>query len=82
MLRIILVIGVFAALQLANPVSARASEGPWCALRNFGSDLSEDCQFRTFEECRLTVVAGFRGFCNPNPRWQGEMVKSRPHRKN
>ncbi len=61
-------------------VSVRASEGPWCALRNFGSDLSEDCQFRTFEECRVTVIAGFRGFCNPNPRWRAE-VEPRKHRK-
>jgi hypothetical protein len=36
--------------------------------RNFGSGISEDCQFRTLEECRVTVIAGFRGFCNQNPR--------------
>jgi len=82
MMRILLIAGVLVAAVPFDARSARANEGPWCALRNFGSDLSEDCQFRTFEECRLTVVAGFRGFCNPNPRWQGEMVKSRPHRKN
>ena len=70
MIRIIMLTAVLAATQLASPSSAQvASEGPWCALRNFGSDLSEDCQYRTFEECRVTVVAGFRGFCNPNPRW-------------
>lgn len=62
----------------ARPVSAQ--EGPWCALRNF-SDLSEDCQFRTLEECRVTIVAGNRGFCNPNPRWQGEVVTRRPYRR-
>lgn len=62
----------------ARPVSAQ--EGLWCALRNF-SDLSEDCQFRTLEECRVTIVAGNRGFCNPNPRWQGDVVTRRPYRR-
>jgi hypothetical protein len=81
MLRIILMTGVLAAIGLAHPGAARANEGPWCALRNFGSDLSEDCQYRSLEECRLTIVSGFRGFCNPNPRWQGEIVRSKPARR-
>jgi uncharacterized protein DUF3551 len=81
MKRIILLAAGLTAILLTGSASARASEGPWCALRNFGSDLSEDCQYRTFEECRVTVIAGFRGFCNPNPRWQGEMVNPRLRRK-
>jgi len=81
MLRIFLVIGVLAAIQLTTQGPARANEGPWCALLNFGSDLSEDCQYRSLEECRVTIISGFRGFCNPNPRWQGDVVKSRSRRK-
>ena len=81
MLRMTLAFAVLAGIHLANPSLARAAEGPWCALRNFGSDISEDCQFRTFEECRETVTAGFRGFCNQNPRWQGEIVVPRRHRQ-
>ena len=81
MLRIVLMTAVLAGTCLADPGLVRAAEGPWCALRNFGSDLSEDCQFRTFEECRQTVVAGFRGFCNQNPRWQGEPPKPKVRRK-
>ena len=71
MIRIVLLTAVLAATQVIVPARAQTEtgEGPWCALRNFGSDLSEDCQYRTFEQCRVTVVAGFRGFCNPNPRW-------------
>jgi hypothetical protein len=80
MLRLVLMTSVLAAIACANLSPAHASEGPWCALRNFGSDLSEDCQFRTFEECRVTVVAGFRGFCNPNPRWPAA-VEPRKQRK-
>jgi hypothetical protein len=80
MMRIVLVTSVFAAIAWATPSPVHASEGPWCALRNFGSDLSEDCQFRTFEECRVTVVAGFRGFCNPNPRWQTQVEPRKPRK--
>jgi uncharacterized protein DUF3551 len=80
MLRIVLATGVFATFALAHPGPVRADEGPWCALRNFGSDLSEDCQYRTLEECRVTVISGFRGFCNPNPRWQAEVVPRKPRK--
>ncbi len=71
MLRIVLVTAAFAAVAVAGSTPVRAAEGPWCAIRNFGSDISEDCQFRTFEECRMTVVSGFRGFCNPEPALAG-----------
>jgi len=81
MKRVVLLATLLAAIQLTSSDTVRASEGRWCALLNFGSDLSEDCQYRTFEECRGTVIAGFRGFCNPNPRWQGELVNVRPWRK-
>jgi len=82
MIRLVLLAAVLAVSQLASPSSAQvSSEGPWCALRNFGSDLSEDCQYRTFEECRVTVIAGFRGFCNPNPRWPVEPANPRSRRK-
>jgi hypothetical protein len=84
MLRIVLLTSVLAAIGSVSPSPflspASAAEGPWCALRNFGSDLSEDCQFRTFEECRVTVVSGFRGFCNPNPRWPAEVEPRRPRK--
>jgi hypothetical protein len=80
MLRIVLLTSVLAAIVSASPTPVHASEGPWCAIRNFGADISEDCQFRTLEECRVTVISGFRGFCNQNPRWQPE-VAPRKHRK-
>jgi hypothetical protein len=76
MVRILPVAALVLAAACLNVRLASAQEGPWCALRNF-SDLSEDCQFRTLEECRVTIVAGNRGFCNPNPRWQGDVVKRR-----
>ena len=56
----------------AGQAYAQAFEGPWCALQNVGSgSMVENCRMATFEQCRLEVVAGNRGFCKPNARWPG-----------
>ena len=68
--RAILMGAAAAAICLMISSAGRAAEGPWCAILNFGSDVTEDCQYRTLQECLPAVTAGFRGFCNPNPRWQ------------
>jgi hypothetical protein len=45
---------------------------PWCALTEIGGGaMYENCTLPTFEMCVQEVIAGNRGFCNPNPRWQG-----------
>ena len=77
----IVLAAVFAGAVLAASAPARAAEGPWCALLNFGGDISEDCQYRTLEQCLPAVTGGFRGFCNPNPRWHGAEEPRRPRRK-
>jgi hypothetical protein len=80
-LRAVLVTAVFlACVYFVDSSQAQIVEGTWCAIRNFGSDISEDCQFRTFEECRVTVIAGIRGFCNKNPRWQSGPANPRARR--
>jgi hypothetical protein len=33
--------------------------------------MHENCTIPTFEMCVQEVIAGNRGFCIPNPRWQG-----------
>jgi hypothetical protein len=43
----------------------KAYESPWCAVIKDGDYW--DCRYRSLEECRPNVVAGNRGFCNPNP---------------
>jgi len=57
----------------------------WCAMISVGTgNVIEDCRYRTLEECVPNVLAGNRGTCNPNPRWEGAtapLVKHRPHRK-
>jgi len=68
------VVGLFGDLG----VSRAYYEGPWCAVMNVGFGVRENCSMRTFEMCRLEVIAGNRGFCNPNPRWLA--AQQRPRR--
>jgi uncharacterized protein DUF3551 len=72
-MRVGLVIAAAAAAMLL-PASAGAAikQGPWCAVQSVGEDSGIwNCQMRTFEECRLEVVAGNRGNCTQNPNWPG-----------
>ena len=68
----IIIVTAVAAALLLDPRASRAYEGPWCALSDIGGGvMQENCSMRTLEMCRQEVIAGNRGFCNPNPRWQG-----------
>lgn len=71
MSRIVTIAAILAAVILFASGPVRAAEGPWCAILNFGSDSYEDCQYQSLEQCVPAVTGGFRGFCNPNPRWHG-----------
>lgn len=51
-----------------QPAAADYYAAPWCAVVAMGDgDMQWDCQFRSIEECRPHVLAGNRGWCNPNP---------------
>jgi len=52
---------------------ARADDRfPWCAVISMGrGSVYWDCQYRTVEECVPNVLAGNRGTCSHNPRWDG-----------
>ncbi|HTT46510.1 MAG TPA: DUF3551 domain-containing protein [Pseudolabrys sp.] len=64
-------IALAAVIFHLQPAEARP-EAPWCAIINFGyGTVYWDCQYNSIEECRPNVIAGNRGFCNPNPRWEG-----------
>jgi hypothetical protein len=70
MIRILLAAGVFMVAMSYDVRLVKAAEGPWCAIIGMTDDSTyEDCQYRSFEACRATVLAGNRGFCNHNPRW-------------
>ncbi len=62
---------VIGALMFAQrPV--QAYEAPWCAVVNQGTgNMYWDCQYRSLEACVPNVLAGNRGFCNPNPAYRG-----------
>jgi Protein of unknown function (DUF3551) len=51
-----------------TPAVADYYEAPWCAVVSTGAgDVHWDCVYRSIEECRPNVLAGNRGFCNPDP---------------
>ena len=79
---------VLAGLALAGAVASAAPasayyavgrpEAPWCAVMNMGyGDMHWDCSFPSVEACRPYVIAGNRGFCNPNPAYHGPVVRER-----
>jgi hypothetical protein len=72
-MRVVLVIAAAATAALAPaPLGAAPYQGPWCAVQSVGEDSAIwNCQMRTFEECRLEVIAGNRGSCTQNPNWPG-----------
>jgi hypothetical protein len=80
-MRILLIAGVAILAMTFEARPVQAYEGPWCAIVTLGNGAAyEDCQYFSFEACRPHVLAGNRGFCNPNPRWvapYGQGVK--PH---
>ena len=71
--------GVFVGLQ---PAKAQA---PWCAVITIGEDsVYWDCRYSSIEQCRPNVLAGNRGFCNPNPYFAAAHQPAEPrarHRK-
>ena len=55
-----------------KPSQAQVGREPWCAVVSLGTgSVYWDCHYRTLEECVPDVLAGNRGFCNHNPRWEG-----------
>lgn len=71
-----------ALLFVTQPAAADYNDGPWCAVSAMGdADVRWDCEYRTFEECRPNVLAGNRGWCNPNPSFAYRPAEQRPYRK-
>ena len=57
---------------------AKAYETPWCAVISMGTgSVYWDCQYRSIEECRPNVLAGNRGWCNPNPYFVANPIEHR-----
>jgi hypothetical protein len=83
MKKAILVLVALATSPLFGSVPARAYyDGPWCGVYSTGRGSShEKCDYRTFESCRMDIVAGNRGFCRPSQYWQGNTEARAPRHK-
>ena len=79
MVRMILPAVVTVATTLVfGPQPTAAYEAPWCAVISMGTgSVYWDCQYRSIEECRPNVLAGNRGWCNPNPYFVAAPVKQK-----
>jgi hypothetical protein len=68
----LLVVSVLIVMAVFARHPAEAREAPWCAVQDIGwGTMIEDCSYWTLQQCVPHVIAGNRGFCNQNPRWQG-----------
>ena len=73
-MRALLLIAATTAVVLGDVRDGNAyyGYGPWCAVQSIGhGTVTENCSMQSFEQCRLEVIAGNRGFCQANPRWAG-----------
>ena len=61
-----------AGLCFGAPASRAEGNAPWCAVMSLGTgEVYWDCEYYSVEQCVPHVLAGNRGFCNPNPDWRG-----------
>ena len=70
-MRLMLIVVTVAVAMLLDLRVSQATQMPWCAGTNKGRSFSYNCSLPTYEMCVQEVIAGNRGFCNPNPRWEG-----------
>ena len=68
----LLTLAALAATTLLGNAPAQAYNGPWCGVYSVGRGSHEKCDYRTFESCRMDIIAGNRGFCRPSQYWQGD----------
>ena len=77
MLRILLAAAVLTGIATLGPTPASArGERPWCAVADVGwENVVRDCSYWSFEACVPYVLAGNRGFCEPNQDWNGPVER-------
>ena len=80
--KIFAAVATVAAALVLGLQPAAVHEAPWCAVISMGTgSMYWDCQYRSIEECRPNVLAGNRGWCNPNPYFVTEPAERRHARK-
>jgi len=83
MFRIFTVAAILAFLQFVpSPAKAQYyTSAPWCAVISLGAgDVHWECIYQSIEQRRPTILAGNRGFCNPNPYYVGAAEPRRSRR--
>jgi Protein of unknown function (DUF3551) len=71
----VLAAGAMGVVSSASAYVVRGPDAPWCAIMNMGTGVvHEDCSYASLEACRPNILAGNRGFCNPNPAYRGAVV--------
>jgi Protein of unknown function (DUF3551) len=79
-MRMIFVAATLASLAFSpQPAAADYHEAPWCAVIGMGRGVYWDCQYWSLQQCVPIVLAGNRGFCNPNPSFVPR--NRRPYRR-
>ena len=81
MLRILLAAAALTAVATLAPHPASANgHAPWCAVVDIGDEnVVSYCSYWSFRECMPFILAGNRGFCEPNPNFRGQA--ERPYRR-
>jgi hypothetical protein len=71
-----------AALLALKPDSARAYNGPWCAVISLGGGfVSENCSMPSFEVCRAEALRfGPTSFCRQNGYYLARQAETQRHR--
>lgn len=71
-----------AALLAFNSNSARAYDGPWCAVISLGGGfVSENCSMPSFEVCRAEAMRfGSTSFCRQNGYYAARQAEKQRYR--
>jgi hypothetical protein len=71
-----------ATLSFSHQPAKAYATAPWCAVINLGTgSVYWDCSYSSIETCRPNVLAGNRGWCNPNPYYAYQPPERRRNRK-
>ena len=75
----LMLISLTVAAVLGRGPAKAYYNGPWCGVSSLGRGTAvEKCDYRTFEACRMDIIAGNRGFCRPNAYFQGYAAAEAP----
>ena len=78
MTRLILATIAALAVGASSVYSQQKRRLPGCAVITIGEDsVYWDCRYSSIEQCRPNVLAGNRGFCNPNPYYAANAAEPR-----